>query len=250
LGVTADLIDDIDAMKALLSDAATYGGLDGNLNEQQYSELRAKLRGVSRIQTFLPSFLRSRPTLTAVRLLSQEKGGYANRREFILESFAPALEFLYEELQNLIDVPGSKALSKLDSPQVRAACEKAISRLRDDPDGAITSARSLLETVCKYILDNRGERYARTADLPDLYKATIRAINLAPDQQSEDAMRQMLQGCLSVVQGIGTLRNRVGDAHGKDATAGVVEHHHASLGVEVACSVAAFLIVSWERRTV
>lgn len=38
----------------------------------------------------------------------------------------------------------------------------------DDPEGAITAARTLLETVCKHILDERGVDYEADADLPAL----------------------------------------------------------------------------------
>src|SRR6478735_6213639 len=39
---------------------------------------------------------------------------------------------------------------------VRAAWQRAVARRKDDPAGAITAARTLLETVCKHILDERA----------------------------------------------------------------------------------------------
>ncbi len=49
--------------------------------------------------------------------------------------------------------------------------KKALERRHSDPDGAITSARTLLETVCKRILDEAGDVRIRTEeDLPALYR--------------------------------------------------------------------------------
>jgi hypothetical protein len=62
----------------------------------------------------------------------------------------------------------------------------ALERRSDDPEGAITSARTLLETVCKHILDEGGIKYDDDADLPKLYRVTADVLDLAPSQQSED----------------------------------------------------------------
>src|SRR6266699_1503228 len=40
-------------------------------------------------------------------------------------------------------------------------------------------------------------------------------LHIAPSQHTEDAFRRILGGCTSVVEGLGTLRNKIGDAHGK-----------------------------------
>ncbi len=55
-----------------------------------------------------------------------------------------------------------------------------------DPEGAITVARTLLEAVCKHILDGLGIAYAPRDDLPKLYGAVARGLRLAPDQHREE----------------------------------------------------------------
>jgi hypothetical protein len=57
---------------------------------------------------------------------------------------------------------------------------KALERRNADPEGAITIARTLLETVCKRILDQLpGAAYTDKEDLPKLYGMVARALNLA-----------------------------------------------------------------------
>jgi len=252
---TKTLIVKVDTLKTLLEDAA-IGQQD--MDDAKYTKLKDDLSSVARIRPLLPSFLTSRANLASFRRLAQEQKSrpnqtystYAERRAFINKEFALVLDFLYAERSNpalalLPEVPYS-----IDSEHVNRAWEKALSRIHTDPDGAITSARSLLETVCKHILEKSGINVQKKApDLGDLYNATIRSMKLAPDQQSEDTMRQMLQGCLNVVLAAGNLRNRIGDAHGKDKSSGEVETHHAFLGVSVACTVASFLLVSWQKNS-
>ena len=86
---------------------------------------------------------------------------------------------------------------------------------RHYPEGAITMARTLLESTLKTILDDRGIAYQGSGDpLPALYKAVSGALGLAPGTYSEQAFKQILGGCHSVVVGLGSLRNKAGDAHG------------------------------------
>ena len=74
----------------------------------------------------------------------------------------------------------TKGIKKIDSAHVQAAWSKALDRRVSDPEGAITSARTLIETVCKHILDDMNVQYDDAVDLPKLYKETAKVLNLAP----------------------------------------------------------------------
>jgi len=50
-----------------------------------------------------------------------------------------------------------------------------LERRATDPEGAITAARTLLETVCKHILDEKGEPYEDGIPLPKLYNTAVAA---------------------------------------------------------------------------
>ena len=115
--------------------------------------------------------------------------------------------------------------------------------------GAITAARTLLEAVCKHILDENGAAYKDTEDLPKLYGLAAVQLNLSPSQHTEQVFRQILGSCQSVVEGLGTLRNRLSDAHGKGKAAVRPAPRHAELAVNLAGSMATFLIQTLEART-
>jgi hypothetical protein len=61
------------------------------------------------------------------------------------------------------------------------------SSITSDPDLAIGTAKELVETVAKTILDELGIGYAKSDDLPTLVKATRKALQLVPEGVSESA---------------------------------------------------------------
>jgi len=114
----------------------------------------------------------------------------------------------------------SELLAEIDIDHVQRAWQKAIARRRDDPDGAITAARTLLESVCKFILDLHGVQYSGNEDLPKLYHMAASSISLAPDQQMNDLLRRTMGNAQAVVNSVAAIRNLYGDAHGKSAASG------------------------------
>jgi hypothetical protein len=142
----------------------------------------------------------------------------------------------------------STTLARYDAEHVREAWQKAVERRSTDPDGAITAARTLLESVCKFILDEEQVTYQDSADLPTLYQVTAKQLSLAPSQHTEKVFKQILGSCGSIVEGLGALRNRLSDAHGKGKAASTPAPRHAELAVNLAGTMATFLIATWEAR--
>jgi hypothetical protein len=131
---------------------------------------------------------------------------------------------------------------------VQAAWLKALERKASDPEGAITSARTLIESVCKHILDAAGVEYDDGTELPKLYKLTAEILNLAPSQHTEAVFKQVLGGCTAVVEGLGSLRNRLSDAHGKGKGGSKPAPRHAELAVNLSGALATYLLATWDAR--
>ena len=145
----------------------------------------------------------------------------------------------------------SDTLETFDAEGVHAIWTKALSRRVADPEGAITVARTLVETVCKRILDDCGAAYSDKDDLPKLYATAAKALNLAPDQHSEEPIKAILGNAMGLVNGLGTLRNRLSDAHGRGGPRPVKPSpRHASLAVNTAGAIATFMVETYiERRS-
>jgi hypothetical protein len=218
-------------------------------NDSDYERLRLELVRHPLVKDKLPRFVHTCRTLGEFWPFIKDKDGhYAGRRLYLGEQFDAVLTFLEQQASTPGDETVGAVLTKVDAPHVAAAWEKALERRASDPEGAITAARTLLETVCKHILDEEGLVYTDADDLPKLYKTTAGGLNLSPSQHTEQIFRQILGGCQSVVEGLGALRNRHSDAHGKGKQGVRVAPRHAELAVNLAGTMATFLIATWNAR--
>ena len=146
------------------------------------------------------------------------------------------------------DAEIEQALAILDADHIRAAWAKALHRRQTDPDGAITAARTLLESVCKHILKSAGTQYPRNADLPKLYHMVCENLNLSPSQHVDTNVKRVLGNCQSVVSGISFLRNHLGDAHASDIGLDIPDSRFGELAVNLAGAMATFLAKTWQEK--
>jgi integrase len=142
----------------------------------------------------------------------------------------------------------AEALKRFDAPDVQETWETAISRRSTDAKGALTSARELLESVCKHILDDADISYDDLDRLNQLYHLTATTLQIAPSQHSEAEFKRILGACKVIVEGLGNLRTDLGDAHGRGRNAPRADLTHAELAVNLAGVVATYLIRAWEAR--
>jgi hypothetical protein len=110
------------------------------------------------------------------------------------------------------------ALRGLNADSVKTLWAKALARRVDDPASAVTLARTLLESVCKHILDDTDTPYPHGRPLPELYNITAKALDIAPTSTTEPTFKTIFEGCAEVVRGVGSLRNFLGDSHGHGET--------------------------------
>jgi hypothetical protein len=142
----------------------------------------------------------------------------------------------------------STKLNELGSREVLDLWNKCTDRLGADPDGAITTAKSLIEGVCKQVLDGREVPYTNAADLPGLYRLVVKELELDPGKEANETLRKILSGCLNAVVGLAELRNIHGDSHGKAPGSGRPAQRHSHLAVALAGAFAAFLLETDEGR--
>ena len=216
------------------------------MSNMEYSQMRDNLLLNKEIADKLPRFARTCRDSYQFWGYIKQFPGYAARREHIWDGFRPVFEYLESQGRNPADDTVAEVLAKLDIDHVSDAWKKALERRGDDPEGAITAAKSLLETVCKCILDDLRIAYGKTDDLPKLYHITADSLRLAPNQHSQQIVKQTLGSCQNVVQGVGYLRNLMGDSHGKGKDPIKPEPHHAELAVNLAGSVSMFLVSTWK----
>ena len=181
-----------------------------------YKELRSFFGDRPDTRTKLPDFLRRCSDLGQFwGWIKYEKPTYQERRDLIWDAFRPLIEFLEADVSNPAVAPITEALGILDADHVKAAWQKALDRRANDPEGAITAARTLLDTVCKHVLEDAHIAIPEGTDLPKLWALSAEHLNLAPHQHQENLFKAILGNCQSVVNHLGAIRKRIGDAHGQ-----------------------------------
>lgn len=222
---------------------------NGDPDDDEYRYLRRTLIQDEEVRDDLPSCVKTCSDLPQFwSFIKHEFSKYKERRAFLHDEFQP----LIARLEGL-EAPGaphdadvSTLMEEVDAQRVTLAWRKALQRRHEDPAAALTSARTLLEAVCKHILDESHVYYDHDADLPELYSTTSKQLNLAPSQHQEQLFKQILGSCHQIVQGLGAIRNKLSDSHGRSGRAPSPSARHAALGVNLAGTAAEFLLASWQ----
>ncbi len=163
-------------------------------------------------------------------------------------SGSPIFKVLLLPDGNPADLDITTTLSAFDPDRIGDRWQRALDSRTADPERAITLARTLLEDVCKWILHEAGENWEEKDDLPVLYKKLSKTLSLAPDDYTEQVFKQILSGCQSVVTALGSLRNKLGDAHSIGPKRVKPASRHAELAVNLSGTMATFLISTWNAK--
>ena len=243
---TEERIDQVEELQEILIDSVKAYG-----NAGRYSRLRRDLLQSSRIRPKLPDFVTDCRTLEHAhnRVTKEAKSLKLSAREYIWTAFQDLFDVLERELIDPADFEITGTIESLDSGQILGAWKKALDRRSSDPEGAITMARSLLESVCKHLLEEMEKSHDRKDDLPALYHNVAEELHLSPSQHSEEIFSRILGSAQQVVEGLGAVRNRHSDAHGNSDGAGRPSGRHAELAVNLAGSTAAFLVKTYRANT-
>jgi len=240
-----DIYNKIVLMQNSLIDCATGRGY----NVKDYEDARKILLANEKLKTLIPDFVFTCRTVEQFWPLIKEKfSTYQERRKFIWASFNKLLSMLESESNNPLDTVVSITIAENADAYIKEQWDKALERRATDPEGAITTARTLVEATCKYILDSLGVIFGDDIELPKLYSLTANQLNLAPKNHNEEIFKQILSGCQSVINGLGSLRNKMGDAHGKGLRYVKPHERHAKLAVNLAGTLSSFLIETFNQK--
>lgn len=115
-----------------------------------------------------------------------------------------------------------------------------------DPALAIGTAKELIETCCKTILDERGKLVSGTPDMPTLTKETLKELKLVPEgipdsARGADVIKRLLSNLGTIGNALAELRGLYGTGHGKHGRSTGLTARHAKLAVGAAATLATFL---------
>jgi hypothetical protein len=147
------------------------------------------------------------------------------------------------KLPSLDEVEGTAATDEVFADSSLADTQrlwtKAKARLKDDPEGAVTAAKTMIESCCRSMIDSLGGTYTNNDDLPKLYKTLSGMLGIDASSNVEEDFKKLGGACSSIVNSISHIRNRTGDAH---ASSDDVNYLQACFVVNVAGSFVNYLV--------
>jgi hypothetical protein len=141
----------------------------------------------------------------------------------------------------------------IDFDTVNRDLDRALASTETDPEDAVTSACSVVESVCRSVLIELGLPLPPKKDIQGLYQAVREPLGLTPDKggvadEIASDVRAILGGLNSVVNGVGALRTHGGDAHGRERGYRRVDPRIARLAIHSASTVSLFLVETWQKK--
>lgn len=137
----------------------------------------------------------------------------------------------------------------------RAALEEQIARIRrstEDPGALIGSAKDLLESVAKFVLEGVGMPVTGKPDFPRHLHLARERLGLLPkdvdvSKPGGDAIRTILQSSQRIADQVNALRNVEGVGHGRTLPTGV-SPEMAMYVIREAVSSAEFMLATLRRQ--
>ena len=142
---------------------------------------------------------------------------------------------------------------RFDHPELHRQIERMYTATDDDPGLAIGTAKEMIETTCKTILRERGVAFSKDDTVPELVKATRKALQLLPEDipdeaKGADTIRRLLANLGSLGQSVAELRNLYGTGHGRDGRHRGVPPRVARMAAGAASTLCTFLLETHEER--
>ena len=128
--------------------------------------------------------------------------------------------------------------------------ERAMNSIESDPEQAMGNASSILESICKSVLERLGKELPKDKTMKSLIKATYGAMNLSPDSHADADIKQVLGGIANAAIGIGVIRTKHSSFHGRtnEQKTYKLTKRHARLAVGCSSVLGCFLIETYLDR--
>lgn len=143
-------------------------------------------------------------------------------------------------LQNLLERSGLQACQD--------DFDRAIQNIDTDPDQALASGCSTLESVCKAILDKMGSECPKDQSIQPLLRKVFEVMELSPEGHADAEIKRILGGLFNAGVGVGTIRTKYSAAHGRRDGQRKLQGRHARLAINSAATVGLFLLETYQER--
>ena len=112
-----------------------------------------------------------------------------------------------------------------------------------NPNIALDAAKSLLESLAKTILTDRGIAFEHDSEVKFLVKEAVKTAKVMENISDAPSLQRIIQGFDTVANAIGTLRNGYGlISHGLDVASHQIDHISVEFVIEATLTTVHFLL--------
>jgi hypothetical protein len=152
---------------------------------------------------------------------------------------------------DVVELVDTKELDRISFEYIHEQIRKCNEKIANkDFEGAVTNARTLIESICLFILESKTkQKHEYDGNLMKLYKSVATLLKMSPGDYDDDNLKQILSGVFSIINGVSGLRNTFSDSHGSapSKTTYKIDERHAILTVNLAKTITEYLFLSYEK---
>lgn len=182
-----------------------------------------------------------------VELIAESEDGQGPHDQKLIEECRTIADRLLAGAPDLGSI--AEVAVQFDSPYLQSQINRMEAAVESDPALAIGTAKELIETCCKTILEDRGKSLGANPDMSELTRATFKQLKLTRDDvpqatQGAESIRRVLSNLGSISNELNRLRGLYGTGHGQTASTYVLSPRHARLAIGASATLVRFLFES------
>lgn len=153
--------------------------------------------------------------------------------------------------QSLEDV--SNKINYLGGDYLHGQIELMKIQTNNNPEQAIGLSKEIIESFCKAILEDEGEKKIDRFKFPELVKKTNAYLGLLPQNVSQgkrgaETIKSILGSVANIANKLDELRNLYGSGHGKAKSYKGLTKRHATMVVNLTSSLILFWLETYETK--
>ncbi len=223
----------------MLMSVATHG----YVGSADYESLRNEWLEHPTLKDKVPECIKNSCTLNEFRYFIKDFGDFQQRRFQVRKLFRPVLSEFKRPSVRIKREPIKGKLSVYTVDTVEEAWKDALRRRKSAPEETLVSARTLMKSVCKHVLQEVGHSVEDESDLFNLINTVASHLPLALTKDSEQAFKQIISTSLYILKDLEDYVRRRKETNNKERLPRLSQHH-AELAINIAGSISTFLLAT------
>jgi len=151
---------------------------------------------------------------------------------------------VYHVKSQHVEIPvETPSLDGIDREYVRQLIDRALEDISNgNNDSAITKARTVIEEIFCYAIEQKGETPSDRGDITRLYRQVKDLYNMHQNRDVDRQVNDLLSGLNKIVGAIFNMRNIAGDSHGLGTRRVPISEPYARLTVGASAVFSEFML--------